>query len=170
MLLLEDGNVPELLGCYDGNRRPPAALLLVVRFPARGCRRSSWARCSCWGSRRRRRRSFFRSRLRRRRTRRWRRLGAGRRGWMPTLLLRLRLSPGRRGWGLDHLSCRSRHSAWIAPIAVIVCTSGPTDGHRGFPRKRCDRLRLQDYFPNEIASWKFSLCCSSQKHSRNQVQ
>ena len=57
---------------------------------------------------------------------------------MPTLLLRL--TPGGRGWGLDHLSCRSRHSAWIAPIAVIVCTSGPTDGHRGFPGKRCDRL------------------------------
>ena len=59
------------------------------------------------------------------------------------LLLGLRLSPGGRGWGLDHLSRRSRHSAWIAPIAVIVCTFGPTDGHRGFPLKKHSRNQVQ---------------------------
>ena len=145
MLLLEDGNIPKLGGCHDGNRRPAAALLIMIRLSGRrrGGRRwrSRWRRwsllrsCSCCrGSR------WWTGRGRPRRRRRTTTL------LLLLLLLRRRRWPRGR-WGLDHTCSCGRHSVRVEFVAVLPNTAAAAAASassdvRGLGRQGCNRCKL----------------------------
>jgi len=147
MLLLEDGNIPKLGGCHDGNRRPAAALLIMFRLSGHGSARGRGRGGRRWRSRRRRR-SPLRSCSRCRGSRWWR----PRRRRRPTTLLRLLLLRRRRWprgrWGLDHTCSCGRHSVRVEFFAVLPNTAAAaaaaasSSDVRGFGRQGCNRCKL----------------------------